>query len=192
MARPQELKNPVRVNYVIEKAQDKALRELSSKTNRTLSELIRQAIDGFLGTEFSTMQKPVKGEIADVIALIEFMAMKISTKGKKSEWELKRANLSLMFGSQWWKIKSVVEMTAHAMCSKGIDVMQEEIILQQEVSGTQRLKQEKYGFKIITAVPVTRKDLNKLIKEIELDAKAFGRIIPKVNGGDENGETDSE
>jgi len=174
------------VNYVIEREQDKAIRKLSKETNRNMSEIIRQAIDGFLGTEAPTLDKKVKGELAEVIALIEFMAMK--SANKRNEWELKKADLSLMFGSQWWKIKSVVEMTVHALCSKGLDIMHEEIVLTQEVPGTTRTKREKYGFKIVTAVPVNRKDLNKLRDEIELDAKAYGRIIPKLvsngNGGD--------
>jgi hypothetical protein len=176
MARPQELEEPVRVNYVIEKRQDKALRELAYNTNRNLSELIRMAIDNFLEMDYDNVEKPVKGEIADVIKLLEHLKLKMKKTEVRTEWELKKSELSMLFGSQWWKLRSVVDMTVSSLTAKGIEAMHEEIKMVVDVPGTNRMKQEKYGFKLLVLSGLDKAAIDKLITLVTIDAKQFGYI----------------
>ena len=188
MSRPQELNEPIRVNYVIERRQDKALRELAYNTNRNLSELVRMAIDTFLENDYTKLEKPVKGDIYNILVLLDYMILKMRPSENTSEWELKRADLSMMFGSQWWKIKAVIDMTIAAMNAKGIDAMQEEIVIAIEVPGTNRMKHEKFGFRIVVPASIDRELLKSVRDKIELDAKRFGCImidITTVDGTDD-------
>lgn len=182
MARPQELSEPIRVNYVIERRQDKALRELAHNTNRNLSELIRMAIDNFLEMDYDNVERPVKGEIANVIKLLEHLSVKMRKAETKTEWELKRSELSMLFGNQWWNQRAVVDMTISALNTKGIDAMHEEIVHMREVPGTTRLRQDKYGFKIFIPAGVTKERMKEIIEMITSDAKRYGHIMIGSNG----------
>jgi len=182
MARPQELKEPIRVNYVIEKRQDKALRELAYNTNRNLSELIRMAIDNFLEMDYDAVEKPVRGELADILKLLEHLVLKTRKGEARTEWDLKRSDLSLLFGSQWWKLRSVVDLTVSAMNTKQVDAMHEEVVHMVEVPGTTRLRQEKIGFRLFVPAGLTKDSLRELIVAIEQDAKRYGYVRIGMNG----------
>lgn len=178
MARPQELQEPIRVNYVIEKRQDRALRELAHNTNRNLSELIRMAIDNFLETESCDVDKPIRGELLDVLKLLEHLTLNTKRNETMTEWELKRSDLGLMFGPQWWRMKAVVEMTVSAMNLKGYDTLHEEVVRQVEVPGTNRTRHEKMGFRLCVFSGMTKAGLKELYDLIESDARRFGFLKP--------------
>lgn len=178
MPRPQELKEPMRVNYVIEREQDKALRKLDKEqpVKGGLSGHVRRALDLYLNLEPEEREHFIPRDFMNVIALVEYLKTRTPKSGQKKEFELPKGELMLMFGRELYKMKGVVDMTMTAFNMKGIDALHE--VVEIEVGR----KKEKHGWRVVFPAGITRKKLCAFKTRILSDLKGYGRIMPITEG----------
>lgn len=185
MARTSKLDNPIRVNYIIEKKLDEKVKEEAKEKGMPQSEIVRRALGNYFNLAQDEREHNIPKDLKDVLAFFEFLKLKIPKTSKKKRFEIKKADLGIMLGdTAWHRMKTILEMGVHIMNMKGIDTFHEDMVLQHEVVGSNRLRQEKYGFKIEVAVPITRATMNRFILDVEGDLKGSGRVKAVNGNGD--------
>ena len=179
MARERRQEETVRVNYMVFRTQDDELRKLDREQpiKGGLSGHIRRALDRYLDLDPEEREHYIPSDIQNILNLIDFMRLKTPKIKSITEYELQKGDLMLMFGKEWYKMKSVVDMTISAFKMKKIDVMEE--VMTVDVG-----RKEKYGFRIIFPAGMTREKLQTLKEVFIEDVKGYGRIKP-VNGNEE-------
>lgn len=178
MPRPQELKDAIRVNYMITKDQDTALRKIDKEqpVKGGLSGHVRRALDLYLNLDPEEREHFIPRDSMNVIALVEYIEMRAPMTGRQKEFELPKGELMLMFGRELYKMKGVVDMTMSAFNMKNIDVLYE--ITEVEIGN----RKEKHGWRVVFPAGITRKRLYAFKTRILSDLKGFGRIMPLTDG----------
>ena len=173
-----------RNNFSIYKRQNDALKKIDREhpVKGGISGHVRIAIDRYLDLSPDERDKEIPKQFEQIITLLEYMRMKIPNVKKVTEFQLSKGDLmALGFGKYWYQFSTVVELTVYTLGMKKIDVIHEEISVEVPGSG-EKPKKEKFGFKIVFMVPLTRVKMTKIIEVIGDDLKHYGRIKPLTNG----------
>lgn len=163
----------VSYNLMIEADTLDKLRALSIETNLTVSEHIRRAVAHYLNEDPDKFDYALTKDEASVLRLLDFMRVKLPAEEKEGLiLELKRSELMLIVGREWYYIKSIIDMTTKMISLYGIETLVEENILKIEDKDRSVSRSEKVGFNIMFINTITRNKLVEVTKQLLVDLRA--------------------
>jgi hypothetical protein len=167
-----------RINFYIDRSDLRELRKRQASIGVNVSEQIRFAIKEYLGRKDSAISHAsVHKPSMEVYEIIKYISNILPEKGNHPKVELKKDPMMLLFSKQWFLLKQMVEMTVEVLRKHRFpDIIFEQIIYPIEVQGTNRTRQERYGFSIDFGKPVNRKIIRDLLVELDKELKATGKI----------------
>lgn len=168
----------IRINFYIERIDLQALEEKRKENGLNVSEQIRFAVKDYLGNKTETaIPRAIHKPSQEVVDIIKYISNLLPAKGKHTKIELKKDPMMLMFSKEWFKLKQMIEMTSEVLKKRKYpDIIFEQMIYPIEVSGTNRTRQERYGFSIDFGRNTNGNEIAGIVKDLEKEMSVRGRI----------------